>query len=673
MAVRTTIYVLLCLGAMAILYPILIVFGQTFSDKFDMRDNAVAPYYLRDMNDLVLKHLYSMSQDTHLLAARHRRNEWKNQGAMRADLDFHSSRPSVLAEQGWNIETWQQVAADWHAFKASLPPDAFLVNLFRIEDYYRPFLRKRYNRKADALLQRLAEGHPVPDWLPRTYPDPGERARILAKRKRLSVAIMNHEMRSDYNNIFGVEVIREGNFLAPFWRPGSRVKDVMWLDFKASLPGRQRLVIPSEAYWHFFLRVTYRKVENINAAWGTTYAGIPEIRFPQDPPDSPALRKDWGRFVVTRWPRRMLRIPDKHAAAWRAHVRRQLHKKFETREDAERRALQEASRLAGISIEQWDAFPFAEKIPADETLGRYWCEFTSSGAVPAEDMILDSPRSLFHAFLVQKYGDGNPTASPAALNGTWKTSFGTWADIPLPIMLTDYAPVRFHPWKQRLSFMTESYERVSEYIFGRGRAAWNTAVLVLISLISALTINPCAAYALSRFPLKNSTKILVFFLATMAFPPEVAMIPNFLLLRDLGLLNTFAALVLPRMANGYAIFLLKGFYDSLPQELYHAAEIDGANELQVFRMVAMPLVKPILAYIGLNNFVMTYSSFIWAFVICPKPEMWTLMVWVYDFQSRRAGNNYVLAATVLVCIPPLIVFFFANRIIMKGIVIPSMK
>ena len=159
----------------------------------------------------------------------------------------------------------------------------------------------------------------------------------------------------------------------------------------------------------------------------------------------------------------------------------------------------------------------------------------------------------------------------------------------------------------------------------------------------------------------------------MAFPAEVAMIPNFLLLRDLDLLNSYAALVLPGMANGYSIFLLKGFFDSLPKELYEAAELDGAGELQIFRMVALPMLTPILAYIGLNTFVLAYSGFLWAFVICPQEEMWTLMVWVYDFQSRNPGNNYIMAATILVSIPPLIVFLFANRIIMRGIIIPSMK
>ncbi len=333
----------------------------------------------------------------------------------------------------------------------------------------------------------------------------------------------------------------------------------------------------------------------------------------------------------------------------------------------ESRALAMASKLTGAKRDSWDALELPPTRPDDETLSRYWCEFTSSGAVPPTAMELRAPEVRFREFLKGKYG------SAEKLNVAWGTAFANFDDAPLPLALADYSAVRFAPWTVRGLFVTESYRRVGEYMAGRGRAAWNTLILVLFSLICALTINPIAAYSLSRFPMKSTQKILIFFLATMAFPAEVAMIPNFLLLRDLGLLNTYAALILPTMANGFAIFLLKGFFDSLPRELYEAAEIDGASEIQIFRMVAMPLVTPILAFIGLSTFVLAYSSFMWAFVICPKEEMWTLTVWVYDFQMKNPGNNYVMAATVLVSIPPLIVFFFANRIIMKGIVIPSLK
>ena len=716
-AVRAGIYLLLTLGALAILYPVLIVVGQTLSDRFDLRDNAIVPYYLRDRNELALKYVFSFSRKLELMASRHNRNQWTNQVRMRDDKQFYQTRPAALAAQGLSLEAWQTVLDDLNAFKAQMDSDRLMAKEFRLEDHYRPFLRDKYGREADRLLAEFGRTSEPPAWLLRTIPDADEREEVLADRDRLGVAIMNHELRSDYLNYYSVEVTRPGNFAVPFWRPGREAKDRMWSQFKASLPPEQKLIVSSDTYWHVFLKLKYRNVQTLNHAWRTRYGGLYELRvsfqrprgasvwqrykslliercaawldeapgeLPRAwgarlrrmlPPRRDLIRKDWDEFVVKRWPRRLLKVPPEYAPGWRRHVRRQLLARIGEVEGAEREALRRAGRLVGETIRTWDDLPLPQTLPDDETLGRYWCEFTSSGAIPPEKMVLDAPERNFPRFLRRRYGKaGRGDADAlAALNHAWKTSFRSFDEVPLPLTLADYAPVRFRPTEVRLLFMTESFRRVVEYMRGRGRAARNTLILVVCSLLSALTINPIAAYSLSLFPMKHTQKILIFFLATMAFPAEVAMIPNFLLLRDLGLLNTYAALILPGMANGFAIFLLKGFFDSLPRELYEAAEIDGASELQIFRVVAMPLVKPILAFIGLNTFVFAYSSFMWAFVICPKQEMWTLMVWVYDFQMKNPGNNYIMAATVLVSIPPLIVFFFANRIIMRGIVIPSMK
>jgi len=160
----------------------------------------------------------------------------------------------------------------------------------------------------------------------------------------------------------------------------------------------------------------------------------------------------------------------------------------------------------------------------------------------------------------------------------------------------------------------------------------------------------------------------------MAFPAAVAAIPGFLLLRDLGLLNSFAALVLPGAANGMAIFLLKGFFDSLPKELYEAATIDGAPEWQVFARITLPLVKPILAVSMLNAFLAAYNGWEWALIVCQDPRMWTVSVWTYQFYQTLTAQPYtVMAAYILNSLPVLLVFLFCQKIIMRGIVLPQMK
>ncbi len=219
-----------------------------------------------------------------------------------------------------------------------------------------------------------------------------------------------------------------------------------------------------------------------------------------------------------------------------------------------------------------------------------------------------------------------------------------------------------------------NYRLVGQYLFQRGRAFFNTVLLVLLSVIAHLTVNPLAAYALSRFRLRGAEQILLFLLATMAFPAAVTAIPGFLLVRDLGLLNTLAALVLPSVASGMSIFILKGFFDALPRELYEAAAIDGASEWTVFLKITLPMTTPILAVNALNSFVAAYNSWEWAFLVCQRESNWTLAVWMYQMSQQMGGQPWcVMAGFVLVSIPTAIVFLACQKVILRGIVLPSMK
>jgi multiple sugar transport system permease protein len=185
-------------------------------------------------------------------------------------------------------------------------------------------------------------------------------------------------------------------------------------------------------------------------------------------------------------------------------------------------------------------------------------------------------------------------------------------------------------------------------------------------------VNPLAAYALSRFRPKHTYAILLYLLLTMAFPPMVTQIPLFLMLRDFGLLNSFWALWLPGMVHGYSIFLLKGFFDSLPRDLYESAALDGASELRMFTTITLGLSKPILAVIALQAFVTAYTAFMFALLICQDPRMWTVMVWLYQLQQTY-GPGVQNAAYVLAAVPTLLAFLLAQRHILKGIVIPTEK
>lgn len=260
---------------------------------------------------------------------------------------------------------------------------------------------------------------------------------------------------------------------------------------------------------------------------------------------------------------------------------------------------------------------------------------------------------------------------------------GDYVARAMPYPLADYAPrvrtalaVQFleHGWRDFLTSALANYRLVGDYLFLRGRAFVNTIFLVLLSVLASLTVNPLAAYALSRYRLRRTEQVILFLLATMAFPAAVTAIPSFLLIRDLGLLNTFAALVLPGVASGMSIFVLKGFFDALPRELYEAAAIDGANEWTVFRRITLPMTTPILAVNALNSFIHAYSSWEWAFLVCQKESHWTLAVWMYQMSQTFAHQPWcVMAGFVVVSVPTAVVFLVCQKVILRGVVIPSMK
>lgn len=242
----------------------------------------------------------------------------------------------------------------------------------------------------------------------------------------------------------------------------------------------------------------------------------------------------------------------------------------------------------------------------------------------------------------------------------------------LPIEAFERAHLASNADTVRNEFAGRNYRYVLDYMALNGRALWNTAIFCILAILTQLTVNPLAAYALSRYPIPAAGKILLFLLATMAFPAEVAMIPSFLLLKDLGMLNTFAALVLPTAASGYMIFLLKGFFDSLPSELFESGQMDGARESTMMFRIALPLSKPVMGYLALMAFMGAYGAFLYAFLVAQDQRVWTLMVFIYQLQNT-APKAVMMAALTLAAVPTLLVFLLAQRAILRGIILPGEK
>jgi len=331
--------------------------------------------------------------------------------------------------------------------------------------------------------------------------------------------------------------------------------------------------------------------------------------------------------------------------------------------------------FAFISLPEWkpgqdaqgpihaDYLDFLKSLPPGSLMVMDPISATAAGAGDS-----GSIRRGWADFLRAKYG------TDSALAAAWQTPGANLDTVDVPWRAEDAFEFIGSETALRWRMATENYRWVLKFLFQRGRAFQNTLILVVTSIVVALLLNPLAAYAISRYPGRQSRVAMLLMILTIAFPAEVAMIPSFLLLRDFHLLNTFAALILPGAVSGFSVFLLKGFFDGLPEELFESATLDGADEMQVFWSIVLPLSRPILAVIALGTFTAAYGGYMWALLVCQDPEMWTLMVWLFQFQINHAQMPWLgMAAFAVASIPTLLVFLFCQRLILRGIIIPTEK
>ncbi len=370
-----------------------------------------------------------------------------------------------------------------------------------------------------------------------------------------------------------------------------------------------------------------------------------------------------------------------------------------------------------VPLTQWSDFQLPATVPGSDQpqLRAEWIEFVRKELNPSFILFTGSPEA-FRTYLKEAYlGD------LAQLNKAWQTDLASFDDIALPdgawlsgrlrqdyeqflesqpveafrligpefawtqwqtargeppsripAAAIEYDYVLSHAGSLRWTYTTRNYINVFDELIFEGRALLNTIIFCVLAIVTALLINPLAAYAMSRFRLPGTYKFLLILMATMAFPPMVTLIPQFILLRQTNLLNTFAALVIPLAANGYLIFLLKGFFDSLPSELYEAATIDGAGEIRMFFQLTMALSKPILAVIALMTFNGAYTAFLYPLLVAPDQNMWLISVWLFQFQ-QKSNSGGVFASVVITSLPTLVIFILTQRTIMRGIVVPTEK
>lgn len=219
----------------------------------------------------------------------------------------------------------------------------------------------------------------------------------------------------------------------------------------------------------------------------------------------------------------------------------------------------------------------------------------------------------------------------------------------------------------------DNYRQVGE-TFPIGRFLWNSTVVALASTFLQVFLASMAAYAFTRLEFKGRDALFMIYLATMMIPSQVTMVPQFILVKNLGWLNTYQGLILPGAFSAFGTFLLRQFYLTIPKELDEAAFMDGAGHWTVYWKVILPSAKPVLATLSIFSFMASWNSFLWPLIVTNEKSMMTLPVGLSLLQGRWLTDwNLLMAGVVISVIPILAVYLFAQKYFIQGITLSGLK
>ncbi|MNI37815.1 L-arabinose transport system permease protein AraQ [compost metagenome] len=183
-----------------------------------------------------------------------------------------------------------------------------------------------------------------------------------------------------------------------------------------------------------------------------------------------------------------------------------------------------------------------------------------------------------------------------------------------------------------------------------------------------------AGYAFAKFDFPGKNKFFYIILATMMIPGQVTMIPTYLIINQLHLVNTMAGIVLPGLVGAFAIFLFRQFMTTIPIDLLEAARLDGAGELRIFFQLMVPIVKPVFAVQGILTFIGAWNSFLWPLIIANDERLYTLSVGL-SLLKGQYGTEFGLqmAGAAFMVVPIIIIFIFFQKHIIEGYTISGIK
>ena len=221
----------------------------------------------------------------------------------------------------------------------------------------------------------------------------------------------------------------------------------------------------------------------------------------------------------------------------------------------------------------------------------------------------------------------------------------------------------------------ESYTQLADRI-DLPRTMFNSTFVAVMGLTGQLIVASMAAYAFARLEWRGRDTVFFLYLATLMIPSVVLIIPQFILVRSLGWVNTFMALIIPGLFSPFSTFLLRQSFRGIPKDFDEAAVIDGANHFTIFWRIILPMVKPTLATLALLGFMDRWNDYLWPLFVARRPEVITLPVALAGLQGGPRSLtewNMVMAGAVVTVLPMLVVYIFTQRWFTQGVMSSGLK
>lgn len=231
------------------------------------------------------------------------------------------------------------------------------------------------------------------------------------------------------------------------------------------------------------------------------------------------------------------------------------------------------------------------------------------------------------------------------------------------------APPRFLP-----SRLTGEHYRALFTRLNLGRYLVNSTIVALAVTTISLFVNSMAGYAFAKLRFRGRERLFRALTAGLVIPVQVAMLPLFLLMKELGMINTYWGVIIPGLASIFGIFLVRQYALSIPDDLLDAARIDGASELRIYWSIVLPTIRPILATLAIWTFLATWNDFMWPLIVLSDESRFTLPVALANLSGEHVSDTeLMMAGSVLTVLPVMLVFLFLQRFYIAGITAGSVK